>query len=129
MYIYVNDYFLNPNYYITLYVLILYVGRELAAYAVFLQYYTELIGSLKNLDHLYRHFSGIDNYLELILGMDHSEIELLLPVIAMELHYGDTSLLYKMLAFMGTSNQKIQNLAAKIQQKVRQFNPVISSGM
>ena len=100
---------------------------------MFLQYYTVLIQSLRDeANNLYRRIGRhgwIGEDFGYISYMDHSDIELLLPTIAMELHYGSTFLFYEILTVMGTFKNEIQCLAVKIRQDIGIFDPAMSSGM
>ena len=63
-------------------------------------------------------------------GKGHFDTELLLTIIAMELHSGRTSSFYEMLAFMKNSKNDLhQRLAAQIQLQFEIPDQLESSGM
>ena len=104
---------------------------------MFVQYFTVLIGSLKNqANHLHRCISinshkWIIDYFEFKeLSKDHSttDTELLLATLAMQLHSGMTYLFYVLLELMETE-WDLQNLAVDLQLKVNTFDQHMSYGM
>ena len=100
---------------------------------MFLQYYTVLIQSLRDeANNLYRcigRHGWIGEEFEYISDMDHSDIELMLPITAMQLYYGSTFLFYGILTVMETFKNEIQCLAVKIRQDIGTFDPALSCGM
>ena len=63
-------------------------------------------------------------------GKDHSDTQLLLALIAMQLHSGNTSSFYEMLEFMEDSEQDVKHLGTEIKHKVKKFDQQdMSSGM
>ena len=120
-----------------------FIGTRLAEYEVFVQHYKSLIlflkfGSLEIALELYgyihHHIMTIHHwiveYFGHTMGMDHSDTELLLAIIAMELHCGRTSSFHEMLAFLNNSiYNENQYLAEEIRLQVKTFDPHKSSGM
>ena len=122
-----------------------FIGTRLAEYEVFVQYCNKLIilpmaRSLRT--HTYELYSCIRHhimtshhwivkYFDHTKGMDDSDTELLLAIIAMELHRGRTSSFYGMLEFMINSKHDphLVILATEIQLQVKTFDPHKSSGM
>ena len=100
---------------------------------MFFKYFTVLIESLgSQAYHLYRCFAShrwIDDYFEQIKEMDDSDTELLLAIIAIQLHSGDTSPFYKMLESMESPKWNLEHLAKKMKQEVDIIHPVTLSGM
>ena len=107
---------------------------------MFVQYYNKLLmtGSLRS--HTYELYSCIHHhivtshhwivqYFKLSKGMDRSDTELLLAIIAMELHNGRTSSFYEMLKSMKNPEQTFQHLVRKMQEEIETFDPHKSSGM
>ena len=82
--------------------------------------------------HLYRCVAShrwIDDYFGQIKEMDDSDTELLLAIIAIQLHSGDTSPFYKMLESMESSKWNLKHLAEKMKQVVDKSHPITLSGM
>jgi len=113
-----------------------FVGTRLAEYEVFVWYYRELTGSLRNaispLIRIVNHISiSQDSRLWIAeYGMNHSDTQLLLALIAMQLHSGNTSSFYEMLEFMQDYEQDIKELGTEVKHKVKKFDQQdMSSGM
>ena len=127
-----------------------FIGIRIAEYEVFVQYYNDLkvIRPLISLSlstrllmtgfrlpglpgsytyNLYGYHHQIEDY-TIHRAMYHSDTDLLLAVIAMELHSGRTSSFYEMLEFMKESERNM-SLARAIQQKVETYDPHNSHGM
>ena len=117
-----------------------FIGTRLAEYEVFVQYYSKLIRSLLTESLLqsypYRLYMYIRDYIttRIILhphhfvGINPSGTKLLLAIIAMELHCGETSSFYTMLTFMENSEHHFGCLGAEIEQMVETFDPHNSYG-
>ena len=108
-----------------------FIGTQ-AEFKAFWEYYTVLIGALRDQENdLYRcitSYGRIVNFLY-IMGMDCSNIELLLAIIAMELYSDNIHPFYEMLKFMEGLKQNVQCLTAGIQQEVSTFDQDVSPGM
>ena len=105
---------------------------------MFMQYYNELIPSLKNcIDQLYHSCweLGSFDFRCLIddygINEDDTKAGMWLARIAIKLYYDNTKSFYDMLKFMQSYNEDpgVQQLAAEINRKVKEFNPLMSSGM
>ena len=127
------------------------IGMRLAEYEVFVQYFIKL-NRWKPLIHealryslrrteslltglpgsytynLYGYHHQIADYTT-HMAMYHSDIELLLAVVAMELHCGVTVSFYKMLKFIEIDDSHFKYLAVKIRREVETFDPHSSYGM
>ena len=132
MYVYMYLHMYIP--YVTIY--LHFLGTQQTEYKVLIQHYAVLIESLKDQGiDLYRCISStkhkwIVEYLESKeFNKDHSSVELLLAIIAMELHCGRTSSFYEMLNIMKNIKQNFQALASEIQRNVKTFNPNKFFGM
>ena len=127
-----------------------FVGVRIAEYEVFVQYYNRLrmIGPLISMPlstrlqmtgfrlpglpgsysyNLYGYHRRVGRS-TVNRGKYHPDTDLLLAIIAMELHCGRTSLFYEMLERMKECEQNM-GLARAIQQKVETYDPHNSHGM
>ena len=118
---------------------------------MFIQYYNKLMTSLKNYEPLPFLYNCLDSYdyymivkyIDKVISKDSSKevsisgtefskdaikTVMLLAIIAIKLYYYSTESFYKMLKFM-QSYPGVQQLATEILSKVKEFDPLISSGM
>ena len=114
------------------------IGRGLAAYEVFVQYYNKLIISLRYYTlELYDRCDISHDWMMMYFikyshkATDDSVIGLLLAKLAMQLHSGNTSSFYKMLKFMKNLelNTTVHHLAIEIQAEIIGFRQNTSSSM
>ena len=118
-----------------------FIDTRSAEYEVFIQYYNKLIPSLKNctdqlfcsrweVDSLYFHFL-INDYVNEVINEDATKARMWLATIAMKLYYDSTESFYRMLQFMKSNEEDpgVQQLAAEMHTKVKEFDPLMSSGM
>ena len=123
-------------------------------YEVFMQYYNKLIPSLKNctdqlyficysfnfyllindyVDEVINDYVDevINDYVDEVINEDATKAGMWLARIAMKLYYDSTESFYDMLEFMKSSKEDpgVQQLAAEIHTKVKNFDPLMSSGM
>ena len=82
-----------------------------------LSYHTHKLYSCVR-DHIMTSHHWIVEYFDLTKGKGHFDMELLLAIIAMELHCGRTSSFYEMLKFMNSFKLDFQLLVIEIQGKV-----------
>ena len=119
----------------------LFLDTKSAEYEVFIQYYNKLMPSLKNCtNQLYEccweYFNSdfhhiIKNYVDEVINEDATKAGMWVARIAMKLYYDNTKSFYRMLKFMESYNEDsdVQQLAAEIRTKVKEFDPLMSSGM
>ena len=124
------------------------IGTPLAEYEVLVQYYSKLISllvtgsSMTGLlwshthelyecihHHIMTRHHWIVEYFDHTEGKGHSDMKLLLAIIAMELHCGVTASFYDMLKFIKNLKQDFHLLAREMQGKIDKFDPQESSGM
>ena len=110
-------------------------------YEVFIQCYNKLMPSLKNyanqLQHCCCNIFGFDiyhmirNYVDEVINEDATIAGMWLAIIAMKLYYDNTYSFYDMLKFMEScyKDSDVQQLAAEIRTKVKEFDPLMLSGM
>jgi len=125
--------------YIVCEILLLYIiGRRLAEYEVFVQYYNKLINPLRHYalklcygccishDWMMKYFEKYSHK-----AKDDSIIGLLLAEIAMQLHSGNTFSFYEMLKFMQNwkLHTTVHHLAKEIQEEIKGFHQNTSSSM
>ena len=116
-----------------------FIGTRLVEYEVFVRYYQLLLDISQRIytyelykcihRHIMTNHRWIVQYYDHIQGMYLSDTDLLLAIIAMELHCGRTSSFYEMLKFMKNSKVNFQHLDAEIQYEVETFDPHKSFGM
>ena len=119
----------------------LFLDTKSSEYEVFIQYYSKLMPSLKNCTNQLHHcclkhfnvdfYHTIKSYVDLVINEDATKAGMWLPIIAMKLYYDNTKLFYDMLTFMESYDEDsdVQQLAAVIRTKVKEFDPLMSSGM
>ena len=118
-----------------------FIDTKSAEYIVFIKYYNKLMRSLKNctdqlyyiclkLDSLYFRWL-IEDYVDEVINEDATKAGMWLAIIAMKLYCDSTELFYDMLKFMKSSKEdpSIQQLAVEMHTKVKEFDPLMSSGM
>jgi len=73
----------------------------------------------------------IEDYVDEVINEDATKAGMWLARIATKLYYDSTESFYDMLRFMKSSKEDpgVQQLAAEIHTKVKEFNPLMSSGM
>ena len=117
---------------------------------MFVQYYSQLMSTLRNhteelisfslatdsiISFSWRTDSNVNSlildYVRKMSNKDVTKAEFWLARISMQLYYFYTKLFYKMLEFMESyeRDRGVQRLAAEIHTKVKEFDPLMSSGM
>ena len=117
-----------------------FIDTRSAEYEVFIRYYNKLIPSLKNCtDQLYHSCRELDSlyfrrlirdYVDEVINEDATKAGMWLARIAMKLYYDSTELFYDVLQVMRSSKEDpgVQQLAAEMYTKVKEFDPLMSSG-
>ena len=102
---------------------------------MFIQYYNKLIEYLRDYaDELFYscmvHRSSTDHHFHMMRTKDASKVGILLARLAIQLYYDNTHSFYKMLELMqyDIPDGSVKQLAIEIHKKVRDFDPLISSG-
>ena len=106
-----------------------------AEYEVFIQYYNKLIESLRNCTNMlyywcmdHRRSPDRELFFYVMSTEDTSKAGILLARLAIQLYYDNTHSFYKMLKSMQYDYSAIQ-LAEEIHKKIKEFDPLMSSGM